>query len=146
MKYLCFVLLLAFTTVLSAAPVDFPEPGKMSVNTAQFVRVGAENNYVMYMSPEAVDAHKSVIKMVSVVEFDTEWHYYLLTQPVKQIVAYGGLLCEQQQYIILTLWYVDHEKNIVLIERYQPGEFASDLSQTNTARNAMMLMACRPSS
>jgi hypothetical protein len=146
MKSIIAILLLTITTLCGAAPVEFPAPGKMSVNTQQFTRVGAENNYVMYMTPDAVDAHKPVIELVSVVEFDTEWHYYLLTQPVKQIVAHGALLCEQQQYFILTLWYVDHEKNIVLIERYQPGEFASDLSQANTARNAMMLMACRSSS
>lgn len=146
MKFFVSALVFAFTTFCVAAPVDFPEPGKMTVNIPQFVRVGAENNYVMYMSPDAVDAQKPVIELVSVVEFDTEWHYYLLTKPVKQIVAHGALLCEQQQYFILTLWYVDHEKNIVLIERYQPGEFASDLSQANTARNVMMLMACRSSS
>jgi len=146
MKLFVSAVLLTFATVCGAAPVEFPAPGKMSVNVSQFVRVGAENNYVMYMTPDAVDAHKPVIELVSVVEFDTEWHYYLLTQPVKQIVAHGALLCEQQQYFILTLWYVDHEKNIVLIERYQPGEFASDLSQANTARNVMMLMACRSSS
>jgi hypothetical protein len=146
MKSIIAILLLTITTLCGAAPVEFPAPGKMSVNTQQFTRVGAENNYIMYMSPDAVDVNKPVIELVSVVEFDQDWHYYLLPTPVKQIVAHGMLVCAQERYAILTLWYVDHQQNILLIERYQPGEFASDMSQPDTARHIMMLMACRSSS
>lgn len=128
--------------------IDVPAPGKMVVNLSQWQKVGHEQNYTMYMDVASVDAHQPVIELLSVVDFDPgiEWNYYRTPVPIKQIVAHGNLLCEYEKYIILNLWYLDRDSNVVLIERYQFGEFGSEMGTAETARNAMMIMACRSSS
>lgn len=128
--------------------IDIPEPGKMVINLSQWHKVAHEENYTMYMDVASVDAHQAVVELLSVVDFDpgVEWNYYRTPVPIKQIVAHGNLLCEHEKYIILNLWYLDRDANVVLIERYRFGEFGSEMGQAGTSRNTMMLMACRFSS
>jgi hypothetical protein len=126
--------------------LDFPEPGKMTVNLLHWRFVAHEENYNMYMDRESVGANKSVIELLSVVSFDAgkEWNYWLVPNiPIKHIVAHGNLYCEHEAYIIRSMWYVDAEDNLVRVERYQFGEFGSEMGVSGTARNAMLLMACK---
>lgn len=139
------VALLLHSVCAATSLLDFPEPGKMTVNILNWQYVAHEENYNMYMDRESVGARKPVIELLSVVSFDAgkEWLYWLVPDiPIKHIVAHGNLYCDHEKYVIRSIWYVDRDDNLVRIERYQFGEFGSEMGQAGTARNAMMLMAC----
>lgn len=146
--FAALLVLLGNANATSSPEVDFPEPGKMVLNLAQWQQVAHEENYTMYMDRASVDAHSAAVELLSVVVFDDgkDWKYYLAPVPVKYIMAHGNLLCEYEKFVITTLWYIDSDNNVILIEKYRFGEFGSEMGTAGTARNAMLLMACRPSS
>lgn len=117
---------------------------KVEINKADWSYLSNEGTYDFYITKVNLHIGKGFHKVHTIVEFKEELGkpYANLQAPVKRIISYGYMSCEEQVFYLIGQIYLDVSDNIIYSEEHEFGTFRSEVTAPNTVRNKSYMKVC----
>lgn len=149
MKKILAIILLAAVSLAFAATefrLHFIEEGNdtfVAFAETNWEYIAKEDPYQLSLNKGGFNKNENnMLKMHSMIVFDSPREYKNISVPVKKIYSYGLVDCENAKLYLITDFFTDANEKLVWVQRHAMGSFVTDLDAPNTPRGLVFIKMC----
>jgi hypothetical protein len=146
-KYLLAIVLSIFSLTAVANEEEFTlrvNDGVVEVNMSDWQYLSNEATYHFYLAKKNMHVGNGFHKIHSISEFkEPEGRIYSgLSAPVKYIISFGYMDCNDGIFNLVGQLFTDKNYKIIYSSSYEYGEHRVEVTSPNTARNKAYTKVC----
>lgn len=116
----------------------------VEINKSDWSYLSNEGTYDFFITKNSKHTGNGFHKVHTMVEFKEKDGrlYDNLQAPVKRIISYGYMSCEEHVFYLIGQLYLEVNDKIIYAEEHQFGTYRIEVTSPNTARNKAFAKVC----